>query len=95
VQDHQGVTMSWEEFKKRGVYKFTFDKPLVAFRDQIEKGEPFETPSGKIEIFSTTLAQVTDWTKTQYGYPIPAIPKWIEPFEWLGHSPKARSSPST
>jgi len=23
---------------------------------------------------------VKDWTKTQYGYPIPAIPKWIEPF---------------
>ncbi len=86
VQDHQGVKMSWEEFKRRGVYKFTFDKPHVAFRDQVEKGTPFETPSGKIEIFSTTLAQVKDWTKTQWGYPIPAIPKWIEPFEWLGHA---------
>jgi anaerobic selenocysteine-containing dehydrogenase len=47
----------WEEFKRRGVYKFEFDKPLVAFREQIEKGKPFETPSGKIEIFSTTLAR--------------------------------------
>jgi anaerobic dimethyl sulfoxide reductase subunit A len=27
VQDHQGVKMGWEEFKRRGVYKFTFDKP--------------------------------------------------------------------
>jgi len=86
VQDHQGVTMGWEEFKRRGVYKFKLDKPLVAFRAQIEEGEPFQTPSGKIEIFSTTLAQVKDWTKTQYGYPIPAIPKWVEPFEWLGHA---------
>ena len=93
VQDHQGVKMGWEEFKRRGVYKFTFDKPHVAFRDQIEKGEPFETPSGKIEIFSTTLAQVTDWTKTQYGYPIPAIPKWIEPFEWLGDTAKVKQHP--
>ena len=85
VQDQQGVKMSWEEFKRRGVYKFTFDKPIVAFRDQIEHGKPFKTPSGKIEIFSTTLAQVKDWKKTQYGTPIPAIPKWVEPFESLNH----------
>ncbi len=85
VQHHQGVTMSWEEFKRLGIYKFTFDKPHVAFREQVEKGVPFETPSGKIEILSTTLARVKDWTKTQWGYPIPAIPKWIEPFEWMGH----------
>ncbi|MBL8490774.1 MAG: molybdopterin-dependent oxidoreductase [Rhodocyclaceae bacterium] len=92
VQDHQGVAMGWEEFKRRGVYKFVFDEPLVAFRAQIEDGEPFETPSGKIEILSTTLAQVKDWTRTQYGYPIPAIPKWIEPFESLNH-PKTRDYP--
>jgi anaerobic dimethyl sulfoxide reductase subunit A len=85
VQARQGVTMSWEEFKRRGVYKFEFEEPLVAFRAQIEQGKPFRTPSGRIEIFSTTLAKVTDWTKTQYGYPIPAIPKWIEPFESLNH----------
>jgi len=92
VQEHQGVKMSWEEFKQRGVYKFVFDKPLVAFREQIEEGKPFNTPSGKIEIFSTTLAQVKDWTKTAWGYPIPPIPKWIEPFESLNH-PKAKEYP--
>jgi len=92
VQAKQGVTMGWDEFKRRGVYKFTFDRPHVAFRPQIENGEKFATPSGKIEIFSTTLAQVKDWTKTQYGYPIPAIPKWLEPFEWLGHR-KVRQYP--
>jgi anaerobic dimethyl sulfoxide reductase subunit A len=85
VQRNQGVAWSWDEFKKRGVYKFVFDKPLVAFEKQIKDGVPFETPSGKIEIFSTQLAQITDWTKTQYGYPIPAIPKWIEPWESLNH----------
>ncbi|MCL4679806.1 MAG: molybdopterin-dependent oxidoreductase [Rhodocyclaceae bacterium] len=85
VQAHQGVTMSWEEFKRRGVYKFEFAQPLVAFREQVEQGKPFKTPSGKIEIFSTTLAKITDWTKTQWGYAIPAIPKWIEPFESLNH----------
>ncbi len=85
VQARQGVAMGWEEFKRRGVYKFEFEQPLVAFREQIEQGKPFRTPSGRIEIFSTTLARITDWTKTQYGYPIPAIPKWIEPFESLNH----------
>lgn len=92
VKSHQGVTMEWDEFKQKGVYKFQFDQPHVAFRDQIEKGVPFQTPSGKIEILSTTLANIKDWTKTQYGYPIPAIPKWIEPWESLNH-PKAQEYP--
>jgi len=85
VMDHQGVTMSWEAFKKHGVYKFELKEPLVAFRAQIEKGAPFPTSSGKIEILSTSLAHVEDWTKTRYGYEIPYIPKWIEPWESLNH----------
>ncbi len=92
VMAHQGVTMGWEEFKAKGVYKFTFDRPHVAFRAQIEQGAPFPTPSGRIEIFSTSLAQISDWTKTRYGYPIPAIPKWIEPWEHLTH-PKQKEYP--
>ena len=92
VQPHQGVTMSWDDFKKFGTYKFIFKEPHVAFREQIDQGVPFETPSGKIEIFSTTLANVKDWTRTQWGYPIPAIPKWIEPFESLNHK-KAKEFP--
>ncbi len=92
VQARQGVTMSWEDFKRHGVYKFVLDRPHVAFQDQVEQGVPFETPSGKIEILSTTLARVKDWTRTQYGYAIPYIPKWVEPFESLNH-PRARQYP--
>ncbi len=92
VMGHQGVTMSWQEFKKRGVYKFKLARPHVAFQDNIERGIPFQTPSGRIEIFSSELGQITDWTKTQYGYEIPAIPKWIEPWESL-NSPKAVDYP--
>ncbi|HNC61791.1 MAG TPA: molybdopterin-dependent oxidoreductase [Rhodocyclaceae bacterium] len=92
VMGDQEVEMGWQEFKKRGVYKFELEEPHVAFREQIEEGEPFETPSGKIEILSTTLAQITDWTKTQYGYEIPSIPKWVEPWESL-NSPKTREHP--
>ncbi len=92
VMHHQGVSLSWDVFKQRGIYKFRLPEPHVAFRAQIEQGVPFQTPSGKIEILSTTLAQTTDWTRTQYGYHIPAIPKWIEPWESLNH-PKAREFP--
>ncbi len=92
VMHHQHVEIGWEEFKRRGVYKFILPEPHVAFREQIEQGVPFQTPSGKIEIFSTTLAQTRDWTRTQYGYYIPAIPKWIEPWESL-NSPKTETFP--
>lgn len=92
VMRNQGVKMSWDEFKRHGVYKFVFDKPKVAFREQIEQGKPFPTASGKIEILSSELAWVRDWTKTRYGSHIPSIPKWIEPQEYLD-SPIAKKYP--
>jgi anaerobic dimethyl sulfoxide reductase subunit A len=92
VMHHQNVTMSWDEFKQHGVYKFVYDQPLVAFREQIEQGKPFPTPSGKIEILSSELANIRDWTRTRYGYHIPSIPKWIEPWESL-NSPQTAKFP--
>ncbi len=92
VMHHQGVTMPWEEFKRRGVYKFVLKEPHVAFREQIRDGKPFQTPSGKIEILCTELARISDWKRTRYGYPIPSIPKWIEPWESL-NSPKTSKYP--
>jgi len=92
VMAHQGVEMSWEEFKQHGVYKFKLARPHVAFQDNVEKGVPWNTPSGKIEILSTSLAQISDWTRTAYGYHIPSIPKWIEPWESL-NSEKTKEYP--
>ncbi len=92
VMGEQGVEMPWEEFKKHGVYKFKLDKPHVAFREQIEEGKPFKTPSGKIEILCTELANISDWKRTKYGYHVPSIPKWIEPWESL-NSPKTKRHP--
>ena len=92
VQEHQHVKMTWERFKEAGVFKFTPSEPIIAFQEQIENGKPFPTPSGKIEIFSMKLASITDWTKTQFGYPIPYIPRWIEPWESL-NSPKTETHP--
>jgi anaerobic dimethyl sulfoxide reductase subunit A len=93
VQHHQGVKMSWEEFKQRGVYKFKLDRPHVAFQDNVEKGVKWQTPSGKIEILCTELANISDWKKTKYGYHVPSIPKWIEPWEWLGEKEKTKKHP--
>ncbi|OQX05012.1 MAG: molybdopterin oxidoreductase [Thiothrix lacustris] len=93
VMAHQHVDMSWAEFQKYGIYKFKLDRPHVAFQDNVEKGVPWPTASGKIEIFSGQLAQYDDWTKTAYGYEIPAIPKWIEPFEYLGDKEKTAKHP--
>ncbi|WP_287604129.1 molybdopterin-dependent oxidoreductase [Thiothrix sp.] len=93
VMAHQHVDMSWAEFQKYGIYKFKLDRPHVAFQDNVEKGVPWPTASGKIEIFSGQLAQYDDWTKTAYGYEIPAIPKWIVPFEYLGDKEKTAKHP--
>ena len=86
VMPRQQVEMTWAEFKEKGIYKFKLSRPQVAFQDNVELGQPWPTASGKIEIFSTYLAQIHDWSRTAYGYEIPAIPKWIEPFEWLNNN---------
>ncbi len=93
VMKNQGVEMSWEEFKQRGVYKFIFDHPKVAFEENVKEGKPWPTDSGKIEIFSGYLAKIEDWTKTAYGYEIPYIPKWIEPWESLNAKDKLEKHP--
>lgn len=55
------------------------DPPQVVFADfRADPGtHPLPTPSGRIEIFSETIAG--------YGYPdCPGHPVWLEPDEWLG-----------
>ena len=65
-----------EEFRQKGVYRAALDEPQVAFKKQIKDPErhPFETPSGKIEIYSQKIAQM--------GNPqIPVIPQHIDPWK--------------
>ncbi|MDP4083608.1 MAG: DMSO/selenate family reductase complex A subunit [Bacillota bacterium] len=68
---------SFEEFRKKGVHHFTFNEPLIGFKKQIDDIEknPFETPSGKIELFSKAL-----WDLHQQE-DIPAIAKYIPAWE--------------
>lgn len=68
---------SFEEFRQLGVYHFKYKEPLIGFKQQIDdlKNHPFETPSGKIELFSKAL-----WDKKQHDV-IPAIAKYIPSWE--------------
>jgi len=70
------VIPSYEEFKRKGVYRIPLSEPYVAFQEQIADPEehPFLTPSGKIEIFSQELEAMGDPL-------IPSIPKYLEPWE--------------
>lgn len=61
----------YELFRDNGGFQ-SRDPPLqVAYKDNIEKGKPFATPSGKIELFSKTLYDM--------GQPgqIPAVPSYV------------------
>ncbi|MEJ2727906.1 MAG: molybdopterin-dependent oxidoreductase [Deltaproteobacteria bacterium] len=65
-----------KQFRQEGVHRIAFNRPWVAFKNQIEDLErhPFATPSGKIEIYSHKIARM--------NHPhIPAIPRYIEPWE--------------
>jgi anaerobic dimethyl sulfoxide reductase subunit A len=46
-------------------------EPFVAFREQVENGKPFPTPSGKIELYSERLAQRHDPL-------VPPIPRYLD-----------------
>jgi len=68
----------FEQFAEKGVARFSPPSDAVAFAQQIRDPDnhKFNTPSGKIELYSTTLAAKPDF----YGLgAIPPIPTWIEP----------------
>src|SRR5205085_4971318 len=68
-----GVVDDFETFRARGLARLPAPEDAVAFARQIREGRPFATPSGKIEIYSTTLAANPD----PYGLgAISPIPTW-------------------
>ncbi|MDP7103688.1 MAG: molybdopterin-dependent oxidoreductase [SAR202 cluster bacterium] len=70
----------FDAFMENGLARLPPPSAPVAFADQIDNPDsnPFSTPSGKIEIYSTAIASEPDF----YGLgSIPAIPKYVPPFE--------------
>jgi anaerobic dimethyl sulfoxide reductase subunit A len=65
---------AFEAFREKGFHEIGLAEPWVAFRDQVEKGLPFSTPSGKIEIYSEKIAEMNNSL-------LPPIPKYMEPWE--------------
>jgi len=56
----------YEEFRAHGGYKYKNPPLRIAYREQIEQGKPFATPSGKIELYSMQIHALGD--------PVPPIP---------------------
>ena len=85
----------FETFRARGLARLPAPEDAVAFAREIRDPErhPFTTPSGKIEIYSMTLAAKPD----PYGLgAIPPIPTWIPDVQAPTHplrliSPKSRA----
>ncbi|MGE5672891.1 MAG: DMSO/selenate family reductase complex A subunit [Mycobacterium leprae] len=65
---------SFEAFRQRGVYKYQYPEPYIAFREQVEGGKPFPTPSGKVEIYSPRLAAMNNPE-------IPPVPRYLPAWE--------------
>jgi len=66
----------YDTFKRDGIYRIEMEEPYIAFKKQIEDPEnnPFNTPSGKIEIFSQRVAELNNPD-------CPPIPKYISTWE--------------
>ena len=71
---------SYDQFRAAGWHKLPLpDRPKIMFEEfrSDPDAHPLKTPSGRIEIFSSTIAS--------FGYDdCPGHPVWLDPPEWLG-----------
>ncbi|UCE54178.1 MAG: molybdopterin-dependent oxidoreductase [Desulfobacterales bacterium] len=71
--EYQKHIKDYDKFRQDGIHRVQLKKPYVAFQKQIEDPEnnPFDTPSGKIEIYSQRVADI--------DHPLcPPIPKYMQ-----------------
>jgi anaerobic dimethyl sulfoxide reductase subunit A len=89
-----GAIDDFEAFRDAGVARFPPPEDAVAFAKQIRDPDNhrFTTPSGRIEVYSTVLADKPDF----YGLGIiPPIPTWFDPVEPLSKYPLMLCSPKS
>ncbi len=75
---------TFEQMKQQGIYKMPLaEKPFVAYEDfrKDPKANPLQTPSGKIEIYSSYLAEIKDSWKLLEGQRITPIPEFVQTTE--------------
>jgi DmsA/YnfE family anaerobic dimethyl sulfoxide reductase A subunit len=60
ARDADPAFPAFDEFRRRGVHVFRYERPHVALREFRDDplGHPLATPSGRIEIYSTRLAEM-------------------------------------
>jgi anaerobic dimethyl sulfoxide reductase subunit A len=98
AQDHLSKTgiaaPSWEAFAQGRFINCneTDDKPYLGWVDQIQKGKPFKTKSGKIELYSEYIADESHRGK---GDHYDSLGQLIEnlPGDWADLSPAPRYAP--
>ena len=82
----------FDAFIERGVARLPAPKDAVAFAAQIRGETPFATPSGKIELYSTVLAE----NPNPYGLGvIPPIPTWFAPQDDTQRFPLSLCTPKS
>lgn len=73
---------SYDAMREQGIYKKQFDRPYVAFEsfrnDPI--ANPLPTPSGKIEIYSETLANIAATWELDEDEKITPLPEYVSTF---------------
>jgi anaerobic dimethyl sulfoxide reductase subunit A len=86
------VVDDFDAFTKQGVARFPVPPDAVAFARQIRGEQKFATPTGKIEIYSTFLAENPDL----YGLGIiPPVPTWFAPSDDTERFPLSLCTPKS
>jgi len=95
-----------EQAFEMGVLKKYFPENHIAYKEFREDPEahPLDTPSGKIEIYSSRLAELADTWTLKSGQSITPLPEWIDspegamspdrkkwPLQLIGHHYKQRT----